>query len=159
MKVGSLFFYTCRYYSVSSILSPHCRRHFSLQRYSVRTGDKDRCANQVGFSNDNFLKSQIWVFHYYLHLFPCLTVLLPLSCIARKICPDNKVEMTSKRGKRRQTFMSRNRRYAYYVVVTDTNNDLETTNYRDAFSHYQHQTSATIYGINEMGEYTIILSK
>ncbi len=55
--------------------------------------------------------------------------------------------------------MCSKRRYTYYVVATDTNDDLETPNYREAFTHYQRQTSATLYGIDEMGEHSIILSK
>lgn len=51
------------------------------------------------------------------------------------------------------------RKFEHYEVATEMG-ESATTNYRDAFSEYQHfDGSATLYGVDEMGEYSVIMSK
>lgn len=49
--------------------------------------------------------------------------------------------------------------YVRYEIATDTSENV-TTNYRDAFSEYmRYKGSATLYGVTEMGDFSVIMSK
>lgn len=51
------------------------------------------------------------------------------------------------------------RRYEHYEIATETTENA-TTDYRDAFAEYmRYKGSATLYGVNEMGEFDVIMSK
>jgi hypothetical protein len=61
--------------------------------------------------------------------------------------------------------MAKGRKYDHYEVASNVQGEEETYyNYRSALSHYQHikgygrGTRATLWGIDEMGEYTCIQS-
>lgn len=50
------------------------------------------------------------------------------------------------------------RKYAWYEVATDFG-EHTTDDYREALSIFRRSESATIYGIDEIGNYSVILSK
>lgn len=51
------------------------------------------------------------------------------------------------------------KKYSHYEVGTEMG-ESSHTNYKEAFATYQSfNGSATLYGINEMGEYSVIMSK
>lgn len=51
------------------------------------------------------------------------------------------------------------RRYEHYEVATELG-EVTTTDYRNAFTEYNHfNGSATLYGVDEMGNFSVIMSK
>lgn len=51
------------------------------------------------------------------------------------------------------------RQYEHYEIATETTENT-TTDYREAFAEYMsYDGSATLYGVTEMGEFAVIMSK
>lgn len=51
------------------------------------------------------------------------------------------------------------RKYKLYEIATETGEEV-TSNYRTAFAIYnQYKGSATLYGVDYMGDFSVILSK
>ena len=51
-------------------------------------------------------------------------------------------------------------KYSRYQVVGDTSNPIDVENYIDALKEYGHaEAPKTLYGINEMNEFSVIFSK